>query len=92
MPKRHHYRRRVESTPELDMTTFMNLMPDLPLRLTLFNHCQTTSGELDFALTFSDEWSDQQFRFPINNRVILVLRTRRQLACSTPHTASFTTT
>jgi biopolymer transport protein ExbD len=26
MSKRHHYRRRAEETPELDMTTFMNLM------------------------------------------------------------------
>lgn len=26
MPKRHHYRRRGASAPELDMTTFMNLM------------------------------------------------------------------
>ncbi len=66
MAKAHHYRRRQKDAPELDMTTFMNLMVVLvPFLLITAVFSRITIVELDLPSAQSNEPSTPLFRVEV---------------------------
>ncbi len=66
MASAHHYRRRHKETPELDMTTFMNLMVVLvPFLLITAVFSRITIAELDLPSVNSTEPTTPTFRVEV---------------------------
>ena len=66
MARTHHYRRREKEVPELDMTTFMNLMVVLvPFLLITAVFSQITIAELDLPSANSVEPTAPTFRVEV---------------------------
>jgi biopolymer transport protein ExbD len=66
MARVHHYRRRQKVTPELEMTTFMNLMVVLvPFLLITAVFSQITIAELDLPSAKSKAPSNPTFRVEV---------------------------
>jgi biopolymer transport protein ExbD len=66
MAKAHHYRRRQKETPELDMTTFMNLMVVLvPFLLITAVFSRITIVELDLPSAMSAAPANPMFRVEV---------------------------
>jgi biopolymer transport protein ExbD len=66
MSRKHHYRRRDKVTPELDMTTFMNLMVVLvPFLLITAVFSRITIAELDLPSAQSTAPSTPSFRVEV---------------------------
>jgi biopolymer transport protein ExbD len=66
MSRVHHYRRRQKETPELDMTTFMNLMVVLtPFLLITAVFSQITIAELDLPSAKSKALATPTFRVEV---------------------------
>jgi biopolymer transport protein ExbD len=66
MARRHHYRRRQKEAPELDMTTFMNLMVVLvPFLLITAVFSRITIVELDLPSAKAPPPSEPTFRVEV---------------------------
>jgi len=66
MPRAHHYRRRDKQAPELDMTTFMNLMVVLvPFLLITAVFSRITIVELDLPSARGEAPSTPTFRVEV---------------------------
>jgi len=66
MAKRHHYRRRAEETPELDVTTFMNLMVVLvPFLLITAVFSRLTIVELNLPSSAGGASVEPSFRLEV---------------------------
>ncbi|HXV74683.1 MAG TPA: biopolymer transporter ExbD [Candidatus Polarisedimenticolaceae bacterium] len=66
MPRAHHYRRRHKEAPELDMTTFMNLMVVLvPFLLITAVFSRITIVELDLPSAQSAAPTEPTFRVEV---------------------------
>jgi biopolymer transport protein ExbD len=66
MPRAHHYRRRQKEAPELEMTTFMNLMVVLvPFLLITAVFSQIAIVELDLPSANSEAPSTPTFRVEV---------------------------
>jgi biopolymer transport protein ExbD len=66
MARRHHYRRRQKEAPELDMTTFMNLMVVLvPFLLITAVFSRITIVELDLPSAQNASSSEPTFRVEV---------------------------
>ncbi len=66
MARAHHYRRRSKDAPELDMTTFMNLMVVLvPFLLITAVFSRITIAELDLPSARSEEPVTPTFRVEV---------------------------
>jgi biopolymer transport protein ExbD len=66
MARAHHYRRRQKEVPELDMTTFMNLMVVLvPFLLITAVFSRITIAELDLPSAQSTAPSEPTFRVEV---------------------------
>jgi len=66
MARAHHYRRRQKETPEIDMTTFMNLMVVLvPFLLITAVFSRITVAELDLPSAVSSTPANPTFRVEV---------------------------
>lgn len=66
MARAHHYRRRQKEVPELDMTTFMNLMVVLvPFLLITMVFSRITIVELDLPSAQSNDPTEPTFRVEV---------------------------
>jgi len=66
MPRAHHYRRHLKEAPELDMTTFMNLMVVLvPFLLITAVFSRITIVELDLPSTQATPPTQPTFRVEV---------------------------